>query len=278
MKNIDTYSNFAWDFILTYGPRLIAAILTLFIGLWVVKILTRIINNLLHKKEIDPSLTPFLKGLFSGVLKLLLIVTVLGMLGVEMTSFIAIIGSMGLAIGLALSGSLQNFAGGIIILIFKPFKVGDFIQADSFSGVVHEISIMHTVLKTVNNQTITMPNGNLSNNNITNFSTEQTRRADWVFGVAYGDDAEKTKLVLENLIAQEKRILAEPAPFIALNDLSDSSVNFVVRAWTKTADYWDVYFKMNENVYKAFTEEGLSIPFPQMDVHLHQADAQNNTH
>ena len=135
---------------------------------------------------------------------------------------------------------------------------------------------MHTILKTVNNQTIIMPNGNLSNNNITNYSTEQTRRADWVFGVAYGDSVERTKAVLENLIAQEDRILADPPPFIALNNLSDSSVNFVVRAWAKTSDYWDVYFKMNENIYKAFTQEGLSIPFPQMDVHLHQADAKQS--
>lgn len=270
MEKIDSYAAYIWELVLLFGPRLIAAIIVLCIGLWIVRLLTNLINNLLNKKEIDPSLTPFLKGLFSGILKLLLIVSVLGMLGMEMTSFIAIIGSMGLAIGLALSGSLQNFAGGVILLIFKPFKVGDFITAQGHNGTVHEISIMHTILKSPDNKTIVIPNGSLSNDAIVNFSTEQLRRVDWVFGVGYGDNAEKAKKVLEKLIENNPMILKDPAPFIALEELADNSVNFVVRTWVESSNYWNVFYSMNEEVYRSFEQEGLSIPFPQMDVHLHQ--------
>lgn len=270
MENVEKYSDFIWGYILLYGPRLVAAILTLLVGLWVVGILTKIINNQLNKKKVDPSLTPFLKGLFSGLLKLLLIVSVLGMLGMEMTSFIAIIGSMGLAIGLALSGSLQNFAGGIILLIFKPFKVGDFITAQGHSGTVDAISIMHTILKSPQNETIIIPNGSLSNDSIVNFSTEQIRRVDWVFGVGYGDNTEKTKALLESLLKADERILKDPSTVIALQQLGDSSVNFVVRAWVESDQFWPVFFSMNEKVYKTFADEGLNIPYPQMDVHLHQ--------
>lgn len=271
MNSWDKYTNWAIDFVLMYGPRLVGAILVLLIGIWVVKLLTRIIGHAMAKREIDPSLTPFLKALFNGILKILLIISVLGTLGIEMTSFIAILGSMGLAIGMALSGSLQNFAGGIILLVFKPFKVGDFISDLNNSGTVEEISIMHTVLKDVQNNTIVIPNGTLANNAIINYSTSQTRRVDWVFSVGYGDNADKAKQVLENLIEQDERILKDPAPFIALEKLADNSVNFVVRVWVKSSEYWPVYYRMNESVYKTFEKEGLSIPYPQMDVHLHQS-------
>jgi len=270
MENVENLSNYLWEYVLLYGPRLVAAILTLLVGLWIVGILTKVINKLLNKKQIDPSLTPFLRGLFSGLLKILLIISVLGMLGIEMTSFIAIIGSMGLAIGLALSGSLQNFAGGIILLIFKPFKVGDFITAQGHSGTVEAISIMHTILKSPQNETIIIPNGSLSNDSIVNFSSEQLRRVDWVFGVGYGDNTEKTKKILNELLNSDERILKDPASVIALQQLGDSSVNFVVRAWVENSQFWPVFFSMNEKVYKTFEEEGLNIPYPQMDIHLHK--------
>jgi small conductance mechanosensitive channel len=192
------------------------------------------------------------------------------MLGVEMTSFIAILGAAGLAVGLALSGTLQNFAGGVMILLFRPFKVGDFIDAQGFMGSVKEIQIFNTILKTPDNKTIIIPNGGLSTSSMTNFSTEPQRRVDWTFGIGYGDDAEKAKAVLKRLCDEDERILKDPEVFIALSALADSSVNFVVRAWVNAPDYWNVFFDMNEKVYKTFAEEGLNIPFPQMDVHVHK--------
>lgn len=269
---MDKYADVAWDFILMYGPRLVSAILVLLIGIWIVKFLTKLIGHALNKKEIDPSLTPFLKALFNGLLKIMLVISVLGTLGIEMTSFIAILGSMGLAIGMALSGSLQNFAGGIILLVFKPFKVGDFISDQTNSGTVEEISIMHTVLKSTQNNTIVIPNGTLANNAIINYSTSQTRRVDWIFSVGYGDNADKAKAVLDHLIEEDERILKDPEPFIAIEQLADNSVNFVVRAWVDASDFWPVFYRMNEQVYKTFDKEGLSIPYPQMDVHLHRSE------
>jgi small conductance mechanosensitive channel len=192
------------------------------------------------------------------------------MIGVEMTSFIAILGAAGLALGLALSGTLQNFAGGIMILIFKPFKVGDFIDAQGFMGSVHQIQIFNTILKTPDNKTIIIPNGGLSTSSMTNYSAEPLRRVDWTFGIGYGDDADKAKAVIQKLCDSDSRILKEPALFVALSELGDSSVNFVVRAWVNAADYWAVFFEMNEKVYKTFDKEGLNIPFPQMDVHVHK--------
>jgi len=224
----------------------------------------------MEKRDVEPSLKTFIISLISAMLKILLVISVLGMLGVEMTSFIAILGAAGLAVGLALSGTLQNFAGGVLILLFKPFKVGDFIDAQGFMGSVREIQIFNTVLKTPDNKTIIIPNGGLATGSMTNFSTEQQRRVDWKFGIAYGDNADTAREVFEGLIAEDERILKEPAPFIALSELGDSSVNFVVRAWVNSSDYWAVFFDMNEKVYKSFPEKGLNIPFPQMDVHLHQ--------
>lgn len=258
-----------YDLMMTYGPKLLSAIVVLLVGLWIVKGLTRAFGNLLGKRNVDPSLVPFLRSLVNVSLRAMLFITVLSMLGVEMTSFVAILGAAGLAVGLALSGTLQNFAGGVMILLFRPFKVGDIIDAQGFVGSVKEIQIFNTVLKTPDNKTIIIPNGGLSTGSLTNFSTEPQRRVDWTFGIGYGDDADKAKAVLLRLCDEDSRILKDPEVFIALSELADSSVNFVVRAWVNSADYWGVFFDMNEKVYKTFEKEGLNIPYPQMDVHVH---------
>ena len=271
MENIDKYTEKGIDLIISYGPKLLGALAVLLIGSWVIKLIMRSFRNMLDKKEIDPSLKPFLRSLIHNLLRILLGISVLSTMDVEMSSFVAILGAAGLAIGLALSGTLQNFAGGMLILLFKPYKVGDFIDAQSYSGTVSEIQIFNTILKTPDNKTIIIPNGGLATGSMTNYSTEPKRRVDWTFGVAYGDDADKTRTVLRTLIDADTRILQDPEPFIAVSSLGDSSVNFVVRAWVNAEDYWDVFFDMNEKVYKTFAAEGLNIPFPQMDVHVHNA-------
>jgi len=255
---------------LDYGPKLIGAIAVWIIGGWIIKALTNGFNKMLEKRETDESLKPFLKGLVGSLLKVLLGISVLGMLGVEMTSFIAILGAVGLAVGLALSGTLQNFAGGVMILLFKPFKVEDVIEAQGYLGKVSEIQIFNTILKTPDNKTIIIPNGGLATSSMINYTTEPQRRVDWTFGIGYGDDVDKAKAVIIELCGIDPRILKDPELFIAVSALADSSVNFAVRAWVKADDYWDVFFEMNEKVYKTFEKEGLNIPFPQMDVHVHQ--------
>lgn len=251
-----------------YGLKLIGAIITLLIGLWVIKIIQNLTRKTFEKRNVDISLRGFLNSLVGILLKIMLFISVVGMLGVGMTSFIAVLGAAGLAIGMALSGTLQNFAGGVMILIFKPFKVGDYITAQGHSGSVREIQIFNTILKTPDNVTIIIPNGGLSTGSMTNYSVEAQRRVDWTFGIAYGDDVDKAKQVLTGLIAADERILKDPAPFIAVSELADSSVNLVVRVWSKASDYWGIHFDMKEKVYKTFDKERLNIPFPQMDVHL----------
>jgi len=255
-----------------YGPKLIGAIIVLIIGGWVIKGLVRALGKMMDKSNTDESLKPFLKSLVGMLLKALLFISVLGMIGIEMTSFIAIFGAAGLAIGMALSGTLQNFAGGVMILIFKPFKVGDFLEAQGYMGVVKEIQIFNTIVTTVDNKTIIIPNGGLSTSSMINYSTEPTRRVDWTVGIAYGDDVDKARAVIKKLCDADSRILKDPEVFIAVSELADSSVNFAVRAWVKAPDYWGVFFDLNENVYKTFGNEGLNIPFPQMDVHVHKND------
>ena len=254
--------------LLEYGPNLIGAILVLVFGLWIIRILTRGFGRFLNKRKIEESLKPFLRSLVSILLKVLLFISVLGMLDVEMTSFIAILGAAGLAVGLALSGTLQNFAGGVLILLLKPFRVGDFIDAISYTGTVAEIQIFYTILKTPDNKTVILPNGSLVNASLTNFSTQPTRRVDWTFGIAYGEKVEKAEEIIHKLIKEDKRILVDPLPFSALSAMADSSVNIVVRVWVNSADYWGVFFDLNRNVYDAFNKVGINIPFPQMDVHL----------
>ena len=259
------------DILLTNGPTLIGAVGVWIIGSLVIKLLNKCFESLLNKKDIDDSLKPFLKGIVSALLKVMLVISVLTMLGIEMTSFVAILGAAGLAVGMALSGTLQNFAAGVMILIFKPFKNGDFIEAQGHIGIVSEIQIFNTILKSLDNKTIIIPNGGLSNSSMTNYSTEPTRRVDWTFGIGYGDKTENAKEVLLRLMNEDARIISTPeAPFVAVSELGDSSVNFAVRAWVKSEDYWGVFFDMNEKVYNTFDKEGLNIPYPQMDVHVHK--------
>ncbi|NOR75754.1 MAG: mechanosensitive ion channel [Draconibacterium sp.] len=268
MENLQTFSQKIYDIVLNYGPRLIGALLTLIIGMWVISIIRNILRKRFEKKDMEPSLRSFINSMIGILLKVLLWITVIGMMGVEMTSFIAIIGAVGFAIGMALSGTLQNFAGGVMILIFKPFKTGDFIDAQGHTGTVNEIQIFNTILKTPDNKTIIIPNGGLSTSSMTNYSAEPQRRVDFVFGIGYGDDVDKAKEVLMSLINADSRILKDPEPFVAVSELADSSVNLVVRVWAEAANYWGIYFDLTENVYKTFDKEGLNIPFPQMDVHI----------
>ncbi len=255
---------------LDYGPRLVAAIVVLILGLWVIKAITRAVARNIESRDVDETLKSFLISIVNMLLKVMLVISVLSMLGIQMTSFIAVLGAAGLAVGMALSGTLQNFAGGAMILIFRPFKVGDFIDAQGYMGIVSEIQVFNTVLKTPDNKTVIIPNGELSNSSMVNFSTEKERRVDWTVGIAYGDDVDKAKQVIQALCEQDNRILKEPELMIAVSELGDNAVNFAVRAWVKAEDYWPVFFEMNENIYKTFSKEGLNIPYPQMDVHLHQ--------
>jgi small conductance mechanosensitive channel len=260
-----------YDFILVFGPKLLGAIVTLIIGLWIIKFLVRIADKGMKRADLDVSLQRFLSSFIGIILKVLLLISVASMVGIATTSFIAILGAAGLAVGLALQGSLANFAGGVLILLFKPFKVGDFIDAQGYMGTVHAIQIFITVLKTPDNKTVIIPNGPLSNGSLTNFSTEPQRRVDMSFGIGYEDDIAKAKEVLNRLVAEESRIIQEPAPQIMVGELGDSSVNFNVRVWCNAADYWGIYFDMQEKVKYAFDKDGISIPFPQRDVHLYQA-------
>lgn len=263
--NIDVVKNM----IMNYGMKLVYAVAVLVIGLWIIKMIMKGINKVMFKREIDASLIPFLSSISSMLLKTLLIITVLGMLGIEMTSFIAILGAAGLAVGMALSGTLQNFAGGVMILIFRPFNVGDFVEAQGYMGVVKEIQIFITILTTPDNKTIIIPNGPLSNGSLINYSTQDTRRVDWTFGIGYGDSTEDAQKILMELMMADDRILKDPAPFVGVSALADSSVNFATRAWVVPEDYWAVFFDMNQKVYNEFNAKGINIPFPQMDVHMH---------
>ncbi|MEM7550239.1 MAG: mechanosensitive ion channel domain-containing protein [Bacteroidota bacterium] len=269
-SQIENYVGILQELAIKYGTQLIGAVIVLIIGLWIAGALTKAIARTMERRNVDASLRPFLKSLISTLLKVLVIISAAGMVGIEMTSFVAILGAAGLAVGLALSGTLQNFAGGVMILIFRPYKVGDFIDAQGYMGVVKEIQIFVTVLKTPDNKTIIIPNGPMSTGSLTNFSTEPQRRVDWTFGIGYGDSTEKAKEVLMELINADERILKDPEPFIAVSELADSSVNLVVRVWAEAGDYWGIYFDMNEKVYNKFNEVGLNIPFPQMDVHVHK--------
>ncbi len=268
IQGMEKYLDKLIELVVMYGPKLIGAIIVLIVGLFVVKIVVNTIAKVMEKKDVDPSLRPFIVSLLRSTFKVIVFISVLGMVGIEMTSFIAILGAAGLAVGMALSGTLQNFAGGVMILLFKPFNVGDYIEAQGFAGTVKEIQIFNTIMKTPDNKTIIIPNGGLSTGSMINYSTEATRRVDWTFGIGYGDDIDLAKKVLTDLLNANDKILKDPAIFVELSELADSSVNFTVRAWVNAADYWDVYFYMPQNVYKTFAEKNLSIPFPQMDVHL----------
>lgn len=255
------------DWGIEVGKDLLGAIIIYIVGRFIIKQVGRLLARILEKRKLEISVQTFLRSLVSILLNLILAFAIVSRLGVETTSFAALLASAGVAIGMALSGNLSNFAGGLIILVFKPFKVGDYIEGQNANGTVREIQIFHTILTTVDNKVIYVPNGALSSNAITNYSKQETRRAEWVFGVEYGEDFEKVKAVLQRIIDADPRILKDPAPMIALGALSASSVDIKVRAWVKTADYWDVYFDMNKIVYDTFNKEGIGFPFPQLTVH-----------
>lgn len=250
------------------GWTLVKALLVFVIGRFLIGLINQFVKRVLLKRNIDPSIKTFVGSLIHIILMILLIVSVVGALGVQTASFAALLASAGVAIGMALSGNLSNFAGGLIILIFKPYKVGDFIEAQNLSGTVREIQIFHTVLTTTDNKVIYIPNGSLSSSAVINYSYQQVRRIDWTFGVEYGTDYAKVKGILEEILAKDERILQEPAaPFVAMSQLADSSVNYVVRVWVKSADYWDVYFDITRIVYERFNAEGIGFPFPQLTIH-----------
>lgn len=270
MKTVNQYSEQIIEFVMHYGPKLIGAIITLIIGFWIIKRINSGVKKAFEKRNMDPSLTPFLLGMIGALLKIMLIISVMSMLGIAMTSFVAILGAVGLAVGMALSGTLQNFAGGVIILILKPFKVGDFIEAQGYSGTVNSIQIFSTILKTPDNKTIIIPNGGLSTGSMINYSTEETRRVDWSFGIGYGDDIEKARGILKSILSADSRVMQEKDIFIQVSELADSSVNLATRVWVNAGDYWGVKMETMEKVYNEFNAQGINIPFPQMDVHVHK--------
>ncbi len=250
------------------GKSIIGAIIIYVVGRFIIKQINSLLNKLWNKRKLEISVRTFLGSLINLLLNLVLLFAIISKLGVETTSLAALLASAGVAIGMALSGNLSNFAGGLIILIFKPFKVGDFIDApNGTSGIVKEIQIFHTIITLLDNRTVFIPNGTLSSSAITNYSRQDMRRAEWTFGVEYGEDYERVKEVLERIIAADTRILKNPAHFIGLSSLSASSVDIKVRAWTKVEDYWDVYFDLNKTVYATFNKEGIGFPFPQLTVH-----------
>jgi small conductance mechanosensitive channel len=253
-----------------FGVRVIAAVVILILGWWVAKIVRNSMRKVMTKRDVDPMLVSFVGHLAYALLMIFVILAALGKLGVQTTSFVAVVGAAGLAIGLALQGALANFAAGVLMLIFRPFKVGDYIEGGGTAGVVEEIQIFTTKLKTPDNKLIIVPNAKMTGDNITNYSAKEIRRVDLVFGVGYGDDIDKVKTVIEDVLSKEDRILKDPPITIGLVELGDSSVNFAVRPWVKTEDYWGVYFDVNEAMKKRFDAEGISIPFPQRDVHMYQ--------
>jgi len=267
-NQITRLSDEAWAMVLSYAPKLLLALVTLLAGLWVIRRFVRFLDAKLGEK--DPTLSKFLCGLLSILLKVLLLISVASMVGISTTSFIAVLGAAGLAVGLALQGSLSNFAGGVLILVFKPFRVGDLIEAQGFIGTVIEIQILYTIINTADNRRVTIPNAHLSNNSVTNYSAYPTRRIEMNFGIGYGDDIQKAKAVICALLDEDERVLREPEPLVVVGSLGESAVNITVRAWGSAADIWPIYWSMQEKVKERFDAEGISIPFPQRDVHLHQ--------
>ena len=256
------------EYLVPFGIKLVAAIVVLILGRWVIKLIKKGLTKVLLRGNTDPSLNSFVMSLVSVLLTFFLILAIVGILGINTSSLVALLASAGLAIGMALSGTLQNFAGGVMIMLFKPFKVGDFIAAQGYEGRVNSIQIFSTHILTPDNKTVILPNGALSTGPVTNFNKETDRRLDWVFSISYGDDYDQAKAVLQRLCDADARILKEPAPSIELIKMSDSSIDITVRARVKPEDYWAVFFRMNELVYKTFPEEGLHFPFPQVDVHV----------
>ena len=254
-------------FCIDAGKTLLVAFIIYIVGRFFVRLINSLLGKALDRRNIDPTIKSFLRSFVNILLTVLLIIAVVSALGINTTSFAALLASVGVAAGMALSGNLSNFAGGLIILLLKPFKVGDYISAQGFDGTVIEIQIFHTVLRTIDNKVIFLPNGSLSSGSITNVNKEPRRRIDLVIGVEYGQDIDEAKRVLLDLFRKDSRILTDPAPFVALSSLSASSVDMTVRLWVNTADYWDVFFQTQEAIYAEFNRQGISFPFPQLTVH-----------
>jgi len=259
-----------WELLTVFGLKIIAAIVIFIVGRWVAKFFRNLTRKLMIKGDVDVTLVSFAGNLIYVALLAFVIIAALGQLGIQTTSFIAILGAAGLAVGLALQGSLANFAAGVLMVIFRPFQVGDFIEGAGVAGTVEEIQIFTTQLKTPDNKTIIIPNAKMTEGNITNYSNKGTRRVDLIFGIGYGDDIDKARNLIQDELSREKRILPEPAPQIVVVELAESSVNFAVRPWVNAGDYWNVYFDLTENVKKRFDAEGITIPFPQRDIHVYE--------
>lgn len=261
-----------WDWVFEVGPKVLLALVTLFIGLRIIKLINKGMRKSLAKTSTDPTLAPFLSNIVGWILKVVLFVSIASMVGVQVTSFVAILGAAGLAIGLSLQGSLSNFAGGVLILLFKPFKVGDFIDTGSYKGTVEEIQIFYTKLTTVHNRLIIIPNGDLSNSSLTNFSNKEQVRLDIPVGISYDADIKKAKAVLESLLDDE-RILKDIETHIIVTGLGDSAVNLSIRIWVKASDYWPLNFDMIERIKYALDDAGIGMPYPQRDVHIYEHKA-----
>lgn len=261
------------DALTNYGPTVLAALAVLIIGWFVSKLITSGVRRAMTRADVDATLIGFVSNMTYMALMVIVVISALGQLGINTTSFAAVIGAAGLAIGFALQGSLGNFAAGVMLIIFRPFKAGDFVEAGGVAGIVEEVQVFATKIRTGDNKEVTVPNGSITGGSITNYSAKDTRRVDMVFGIGYGDDIAQAKAILHNIIEADERILKDPEPTIAVSELADSSVNFVVRPWCATGDYWGVMFDTTEKVKLEFDRQGVSIPFPQTDVHVHQQSA-----
>lgn len=268
---LETLSTKAYELGLEYAPKFALAIITLLIGLWIIGGITKLTKLSMERSKVDPTLIPFMGSLVSWILKVLLFISVASMIGIATTSFIAVLGAAGLAIGLALQGSLANFAGGVLVMIFKPYKVGDLIETQGHLGVVKEVQIFNTILIAPQSKQVIIPNGATSNGSIVNYTVEGKIRVDLTVGVSYDADIDKTKAVLMDVLVANDKVMQDPAPFVGVLEMADSSVNFAVRPHCLPKDYWDVYFSVNEAVKKSLDNNNITIPFPQRDVHLIQS-------
>lgn len=269
LENLDVYTEKAIEMTMEYGPQLILAIIVLFIGLSIIKSMSRFVEHVLGKRNVDPTLTPFLVNILEWGLKALLLISVASMVGIATSSFIAVLGAAGLAIGLALQGSLANFAGGVIILIFRPFGKGDYIEAQGEAGTVISIDVFATIIKTVDNKKVILPNGQLAGGVVKNFTGHEFRRVDLPIGISYDDDIREAAKALVEMCKNNDLVVNEPEPpFVGVTDYGDNSVNLIVKAWVRTENYWPAFYSLNEQIKYTLDEKKISIPFPQRDVHI----------
>lgn len=267
-EKISKWAEYAKDLLMKYGPNVVLAIITLIVGLWIIGRITRVVRKTMIRREMDESLIPFLTSLIGITLKVLLVISVAGMVGIATTSFVAVLGAAGLAIGLALQGSLANFAGGVLILIFKPFRVGDLIKTQDEMGTVKTITIFNTILTTPRGNVAILPNGQVANDKIINFSQEKTMRVDLTVGISYSQDIPTAKKVIMDALVANPMVLEDPAPFVGVLEMGDNSVNLAFRPYVKSEDYWPAYFQCNEDIKIALDKAGIEIPFPQRDIHI----------